>query len=160
MTKMAATISLCILSTLGTSMLLGCSGDDGSTENVKQMAGAGQGGAKAPLYGLAGSAGKASAGATSGGGVGGVAAGGASAGASVAGTAGAAAGIPNPAGAPEGGRDSIGFGGGGSGTVIRTDHESGGSGGLGAGVNLGQGGEDDGSWFGFGGLGGTGFWIN
>jgi hypothetical protein len=140
-------------------MLLGCSGDDGSTENVKQTSTGGHGGAKAPLYGL--TAGTTSAaGATSyagRAGAGGVAAGGAG-----AGGAAAAAGILG--GAPEAGRDSFGFGGisgfGGAWTVLRPDHESAGSGGTGAARDTRPNGEGGDTWLGLGGFAGSGFWFS
>jgi len=156
MIRIAGTISVCLLAAIGTSMLLGCSGDDDGTESVKQMGSAGQGGAKAPFYGLAGAA--SSAGAASYAGRGG--AGGASgAGASGAGASGvaAAAGLPNFIGAPEGGRDSFGFGGG-AGTVLRID-SSAGSGGIGVDRDADRG-EDDGSWWSIGGVGGTRIWAS
>jgi hypothetical protein len=161
MTRIAAMISLCLFSTVGTSMLLGCSGDDGGTESVKQTGTGGHAGAKAPFYGLAGG-GTSSAGATSSAGSAGVggAAGGAIAGGAGTGGTAAAAGFPSFAGAPQAGRDSFGFGGAsGSGTVIRTDR--GGAGGFGgADFDLGGDDRDEGPSFSFGGLGGTSFWFS
>src|SRR3954468_18346091 len=100
MIRTAKMMGLGLFSMLGTSMLLGCSGDVGSTESVKQLASGGGGGAKAPLSGLA--AGTSGAGASAGGAAaGGAAAGstasagsatGGGAGASGAGAAGAGAG--------------------------------------------------------------------
>jgi hypothetical protein len=159
MTKIALT-SLCLFSTLTTSMLLGCSGGDGDPASVNQAGSAGHAGAKAPFYGLAGGAGTASAGAASkggGAGAGGAAAGGAGAGGAGAGGAAAAAGYV--AGAPEGGRDSFGFGGtAGFGTVIRT--AGAGSGGLGAGFDSGGNGPSDEPSFSFGGFAGTDLWFS
>ena len=137
MIRKAAMMSVCLFSTIGTSMLLGCSGADVGTEEVKQTGSGGSSGAKAR-----GSAGTASAGAHP------IAAGGAAgapsspaggAAGALAGAGGAAAGAGFVAGGssgfgaiPSAGRDSftIGFesGGSGPGTGPRTDVGNGGSG--------------------------------
>jgi len=124
--------TLYLASAIGTLLLLGCSGTDGSADNSQQAGKSGTAGAKPMGGGLAGSAGVpgasgqggASTGGVSAGGAGGVSAGGAggvsaggvsaggvSAGGVSAGGSPAAAGIPNIPGFPTGGGDSIGFAG-------------------------------------------------
>jgi hypothetical protein len=156
MTRTARMMGLCLFSTIGTTMLLGCSGVDPSPESVKQLTsgGGGSGGGRAPLGGLA--AGTSGAGASAGGAAAGAAAsapvataGGAGVGAGGAGGAGVGgAGVGGAAGGggssgfggfPYGGRDSFTFGGfggsvlridGSGGTDTRIGWELGGTGGL------------------------------
>src|SRR6188768_1760034 len=116
MNRTAAMKTLYLASAIGTLLLLGCSGTDGSADNSQQAGKSGTAGAKPMGGGLAGSAGVPGAsgqGGASTGGVsaGGVSAGGVSAGGVSAGGSPAAAGIPNIPGFPTGGGDSIGFAG-------------------------------------------------
>src|SRR6478735_8505676 len=151
--------ALYLASAIGTSMLLGCSGTDGSEEGPPQAGKSGAAGAKSVFSGLAGAPGASNATAGAGGA--------ASAGAGSGGTSGAGA-APSAAGFPNAGRDSIGFGGfagnAGYGTVIRTDIDDGfgGTGNVqitfgGTNIQISFGGGD--SWS-LGGVGGTQFRIS